>query len=152
MAGVSRFNFFCDPEKRLIIVRPIGDMPGTEFVDRLFEAYKPIDRPWTYRRLNDFRRYEGVLSKADLTAMSARWAELTGDRDFETFVAVVSHDHYVKQRMPKVSSQFPNETICLFTGYHDAIGWLMADDKDAFLRSIDPLAPPRRDDGRIVVR
>jgi len=152
MADVARFNFFHDPDKRLIVARPIGAMPGGDFVDKLFEAYRTIERPWTYHRLNDFRRYEGVLSNTDLARMSHLWSELTGDHDYETYVAVVSYDYQVQQRMPKVSPQFPKETICLFTGYHDAINWLLADDKDAYLRSIDPLAPSRRDDGRIVVR
>ncbi|MFT4077402.1 MAG: hypothetical protein QM647_17885 [Asticcacaulis sp.] len=152
MVDAYRFKFFCDPDKRMMIVRPIGNMPGAVFVEKLHEAYMSVDKPWTYMRLKDFRRYEGVLSNSDIATMSANWAALTGDKDYETFVAIVSHDHYVQQRMPHVSAQFPHETICLFTGFHEAMGWLRADDKTAYLKSIDPLAPPRRDDGRIVVR
>lgn len=151
MPDAYRFNFFREPDKRLMIARPVGPMPGSVFVEKLFEAYKTVEAPWLYGRLNDFRRYEGVLSNADIATMAANWAELTSGQNHDWYVAVVSYDHHVQQRMPTVSAYFAHETICLFTGYHEAIGWLLAEDKTAYLASIDPLAPPRRDDGRIVV-
>ena len=118
-----RFNFMVDEANKLVVVRPIGDMPAAELVDQLFDHYRALSEPWTYRRLNDFRRFEGFLDQEALTGIARRWAELTAGVTYHARVAVVSNDPLDRLRLPAVSPQFPNETICLFSDFHEAVGW-----------------------------
>lgn len=133
MGSAYRFNFFVDDDRKVIIIRPIGDMPGSVFVERLFAAYADVTAPWTYGRITDFRRFEGYLDNSDLAEIARRWVEMTVGVTYHAYVAVVSTDAVDRLRIPAVSPQFPNETICLFTDYHEAMGWLMAPDREAYL-------------------
>ena len=145
MGSAYRFNVFVDEDRKVIITRPIGDMPGSVFVERLFDAYASVTAPWTYGRISDFRRFEGFLDNSDLAEIARRWKEMTVGIDYHAYVAVVSTDVVDRLRIPAVSPQFPNETICLFTDYHEAMGWLLATDREAYLERMR-LAP--RQDNR----
>lgn len=147
----ARLNFLVNAERKVIVIRPIGDMPAASLIDQLFEAYGRVDAPWTYNRLTDFRRYEWFLGEKDICEIAQRWKSLAGGRDYHACVAVVSHDHLDKARVPAISPMFPNETMCHFTDFHDAMGWLTATDKARYLRSVTPKAQVRREDTRITV-
>ncbi len=146
-----RFVFMVNPEKRLIVVRPIGDMPGVDFVDRLFEAYGNVEAPWTFNRLIDLRRFDGHLTDKDHTRINARWRELSAGRDYHAYVAIVSFDAMDWLRVPMVRPGLSNETVCHFSDYHEAVGWLTAPNRTGYLASLAPPARVRRDDGRIRV-
>lgn len=146
-----RLVFMVNPEKHIIVVRPIGDMPTDHFVDRLFEAYADVEAPWTFRRLIDFRRFDGRLSEADHARINARWQALTGARDYHAHVAIVSFDAMDRLRVPMVRPGLATETICYFSDFHEAMGWLTAPNRTGFLAGLAPPARVRRDDGRIRV-
>ena len=137
MVSEYRFNSFVDKERKILIVRPIGDMPGAYFVDKLFEFYARVDAPWTFNRVSDLRRFDGKLCQADLDKIAELWVKLADGHAYHAHVAVVSLDRLASFRVAAVSSQFPNETICVFTDYHEAIAWLLATDKDAFLAGLE---------------
>lgn len=139
-----RLNFIVDDEHKLIVIRPIGDMPAMEFVERLFAAYEGVDRPWLYRRVNDFRRFDGFLDNDVLAEIARRWAALSGGLDYHAYVAVVTTDTLDRLRLPSVSPQFAKETICLFTDYHEAVGWLLAEDRDTYLAGLGEAYMPAR--------
>jgi hypothetical protein len=126
----ARLTFMANPDRRIIILRPIGDLSARAFIDEAFEHYARIDEPWTYNRLTDVRRFTGYLSDADVAEMAERWRDLTEGRTYHAHVAVVSFDTLDRLRLPAVSPMFPNETICLFSDYHEAMGWLTAIDRN----------------------
>ncbi len=51
-----------------------------------------------------------------------------------------------------MSPQFPNETICLFSDYHEAVGWLLEDDRDAYLSGLGAVQTRRRDADKILIQ
>ncbi|MGZ3298961.1 MAG: hypothetical protein ACXU8O_08100, partial [Asticcacaulis sp.] len=61
-----RLNFFVDDVRRIMIFRVIGAMPGSEFTERLFAGYATVEKPWTYHRIMDFRRFEGLIEFAEV--------------------------------------------------------------------------------------
>ena len=150
-ASKARLVFMANPERKIIVVRPIGDLPPRVFIDRLFEAYGSLEAPWTFNRLNDFRRYDGYISDKDIAEIAQRWKILAAGQMYHAHVAVVSHDHFAKTRVPAISPLFPNETICLFGDFHEAMGWLTAPDKSAFFGTLAPAVALVREDSRIIV-
>jgi hypothetical protein len=92
MSREYRFNTFIDQERKILTVRPIGYMPGTYFVDKLFEFYARVDEPWTYNRVTDVRRFDGRLIQEDLDEIAKRWTKLADGRAYHAHVAVVSLD------------------------------------------------------------
>lgn len=147
----ARLTFMANPELRIVVIRPIGRMTARAFIDQLFENYASVDQPWNYGRLNDFRRFEGYLSEADLQEIADRWKALAAGHDYHAHVAVVSNDAFARVRVPSVAPMFPNETICLFSDFHEAMGWLAANDRTKYLASLGPLPSPRCGGGPIVV-
>jgi hypothetical protein len=129
----TRLNFFVDSDRRVITYRPIGPMLGPVYIASLFEAYAKLEAPWTYSRLADLRRFTGVLSEDDIQDAARRWAALTAGQNYHSHVAVVSLDAWDLVRIPVASKHFPNETICMFTDFHEANGWLTATDKTQYL-------------------
>ena len=142
----ARLTFMANPERRIIILRPIGDLSARDFIDRAFEHYAQIDEPWSYNRLTDVRRFTGYLSDADVAEMAARWGDLTAGHDYHAHVAVVSLDVIDRVRIPSVSPLFPNETICLFSDYHEAMGWLTSMDRARYLSGLAPVPASRHSD------
>ncbi len=151
MARDYRFNFFVDNERMVIIIRPIGYMPGSYFVEKLFDAYSKLEAPWRFGRINDFRRFDGHFSPEDLDAIAQGWRELAGGQSYHANVAVVSQDPLAKLRVSFASPQFPNETICVFSDYHEAMGWILANNQTAYLAGLGALSPSRRTDNDLIV-
>ena len=150
MQNRYRLNVIVDEANKLIIVRPIGDMPAMAFVAQVFERYHALSEPWSYRRVNDFRRFEGYLDDDALSEIARRWTELTAGIAYRANVAVVTADARDHIRLPAVSPQFPNETICVFTDYHEAVGWLLSETPDTYLAGLAKV-PSRVEDSRIVI-
>jgi hypothetical protein len=126
-----RLNVFVDEDRRVLIFRLIGAMPSAEFVERLHTAYATIERPWAWSRVMDFRRFEGLIEFSDVEEMARRWQEMTAGEVYHARVAVVSTDPLDKARVPTASPLFPNETVCYFSDYHDAMAWVLASDDAA---------------------
>jgi hypothetical protein len=126
-----RMNVFVDDDRKVMVLRVIGPMPVSEYADRLFEAYAGVPDAWTYARLIDLRRFEGEIGLRDADAIAERWKALTDAVDYHGRVAVVSSDPLDAVRVPAVSPQFPKETICHFSDFHEAMDWLTAAGDDA---------------------
>ena len=137
-------NFIVSNAHGFLVVRPIGDLVPDDLADAIIEAYKSVEAPWRYNRIIDFRRYKGYLGDDFRAAIGRRWADMTAGISFHSFIAVVFRGAHEKFRRPETTSAFPSDTLCYFTDYHEAVGWLLAEDKDAYLASLpDGSASPR---------
>jgi len=130
MSMPYRMNVFVDDGRKVMVLRVIGPMPVSEYADRLFEAYAGVPDVWAYARLIDLRRFEGEIGLRDVDAIAERWKAMTDDIDYHSRVAVVSADPLDAVRVPAVSPQFPKETVCHFSDFHEAMDWLTATDGD----------------------
>ena len=149
MTEPFRFYTFIDDEHSFFVIRPIGELPGPEHAARVIAFYRSLDRPWRYNRLIDFRRHAAYVSDADRGAIAEAWAEITRGVDYHARVAIVARDAWEKLRLPQMAQDFPNETICFFSDYHEAAGWLQAQAPDAYLAALRKVVAPRRDDDDI---
>ncbi len=149
MTDRYRFNFYVNTEHRMLIARVIGDMPSNDYASRMAEAYAKVDEPWTYSRLIDFRRFDGHITQGDVEEMARQWADLTEGQDFRADVAIVSFDPNYKIRAPIRSPYNFHETLCYFMDYHEAIGWLLAEDQEQYLERARAVPRKLHDDGRI---
>ena len=128
MRNAYRLNVIADHDRKIIIFRVIGPMPSVEFAERLFETYEAMEAPWTYSRIMDFRRFEGLVDFAVVEDIARRWAALCAGRMIHSRVAVISLDALDRARVPAASPMFPNETICHFSDYHEAMAWITSPD------------------------
>ncbi len=126
-----RLNFFTDHDRKIMIFRVIGPMPGEEFVERLFESYATVEAPWSFHRVMDFRRFEGLVDYAFIEEIARRWSALCAGRGVRTKVALLSADPLDKARITAAAPMFPNETILYFTDYQEAMAWIAAPDSAA---------------------
>jgi len=151
MTPEYRFQFYIDAEHRIIVVRVIGHLSVPDFIDKVFERLSQVEEPWTYERLFDLRRWDERLGHTGLQEMAERWAALTEGNIFHARIAVVSFDSAMAIRVPAISPLFPNETVCWFADFHEAIGWLLAPEPARYLDRVRLTAPARATDGRIVI-
>ncbi|MBP2159091.1 MULTISPECIES: hypothetical protein [Asticcacaulis] len=151
MTSGPKFNTFIDEAHRFLVIRPIGAMFGAELVERVMQLYRSLKAPWTYNRIVDLRRYDGHITTADLDNAAAAWEEISAGIDYRLSVAMVVRDAYEKLRLPEISERFPNETICYFSDYHEAIGWILAEDHSRYLDGLGPIPQRRRDVGAIQI-
>lgn len=151
MSREYRFNTFIDTERKILTIRPIGYMPGSYFVDKMFEFYAGVDDLLTYNRVVDVRRFEGRLSQEERDEIARRWAKVVDGQVYHAHVAVVSLDPLASFRVAAVSPLFPNETMCAFMDYHEAVNWLLAVDKTAFLSGLGATHLPQRPDDQIYI-
>ncbi len=136
MSMPYRMNVFVDDDRKVMVLRVIGPMPGPEYAERLFEAYAGVPDAWNYARLMDFRRFDGMIGFDDVETIVERWNAITAGIDYHSKVAVVSIDPLDGVRVPAVSPQFPNETLCHFRDFHEAMDWLTATDADGEARAL----------------
>ncbi len=151
MDASHRFHRFIDTDRRVIVFRPIGPLAPETFVDEVFAALGELAAPWTYNRLFDLRRWDERLRPETVKAMAGRWAALTEGQIFHARIAVVSFDPTVTIRVPAATGHFPDEIICHFTDYHEAMDWLLSIDPAGYLIEARQHAPNRAIDGRIVI-
>ena len=142
MSSQPRFSFHVDRENGFLVVRPIGDMSGPDMAARVIEAYQSVVAPWTFGRIIDLRRHTGYVAMEDRALIANAWAEMTAGIAYHAHVAMVVRDSYERLRLPEVSAQFPNETICYFLDYHEAVGWILASEKAKYLSDLGSNAAP----------
>ncbi len=136
MGTRPRLNFIVDNPSRLLIVRPIGSLTAIEFVEQLYESYAGLSEPWIYRRVTDLRRWDCEFDPISQAEMVHRWSGLTQGITYQTLVATVAQDAGDRLRIAGPSPHLPHETACVFTDYHEAVGWLLASDPAAYLAGL----------------
>ena len=131
MDKAYRFNFHVDTDNRVLIVRLIGAMPASEFLNQLFESYATVAEPWTYNRIMDFRRFRGLLSSGDIADMGRRWMAMVPDDCKRTRLAIVGSGLDTPKSVATVSPEVPNRLVCHFSDYHRARDWAISTDEAA---------------------
>lgn len=151
MSSKARFNFFVDDRNRFLVVRPIGPLSGPDLAAHVIEAYRNIEAPWTFNRIVDLRRHTSYFTKADRGLIASAWSELTAGVKYHAHVAMVVREAYEKVRLPELCEQFPNETICYFLNYHEAVGWILAADQAKYLSGLSELFISPVDSDAIII-
>jgi hypothetical protein len=149
MTSRTRFNTFIDDAHGFLVVRPIGDLPGPEFAARVIDFYRSLEAPWRYNRIIDGRRHDAYMTDQDRATIAEAWAGITSGIDYRALVALVVRDRWEKLRLPEISAQFPNETVCCFCDYHEAVGWVLSQDRQQFLSNLGQVPVRRRDEHAI---
>ena len=131
-----RFHFIVDGADQVIVIRAIGEIAPTAFVDQVFQRLSETPEPWGYNRLFDVRRWAHRLSADTVRALAVRWTELTNGQIYHARLAVVTYDHGTLYRTPAPSEYFPEETVCYFDDFHEASGWLRATNPARYLTGL----------------
>jgi len=151
MSRAPRVQCFVDDDQQVIILRVIGDVPPDIFVDLVFEKLSGVREPWTYARLFDVRRWDHRFGADTVKSLARRWAALTEGHIYHARVAVTTFDHGTHFREAAASEHFPDETVCYFDNYHEAMGWLKATDPAAYIRGLADKPPNNQTYGGIVI-
>lgn len=151
MENGARLLCFVNEADQVIIIRAIGDITPAEFVDLVFEKLSALPAPWTYSRLFDVRRWSHRLDQDTVRALAHRWAKLTEGQIFHARISVVTFDPGTHFRSAVASEHFPDETVCYFDDYHEAIGWLQSDNPADYLKDLAARPPNHQTYGGIVI-
>ena len=123
MSDKYRFSVTCNAEKRIVIIRVTGPMPSAMVIDKFLETYRSLQAPWSYRRLIDYRRFEGLINYEDIERFSRSWADLICGNTTGSRVAVVTLDPLELARPSTVNHLFPNDVIRAFDSVDQALDW-----------------------------
>ncbi|MFP1133053.1 hypothetical protein [Asticcacaulis sp. W401b] len=132
----ARLVFMANADLRLMVIRPIGRLPATELLDQMFEKLAEVETPWHYDRAVDLRRFEGELTSFESDALARRWKTLRGKNRSFAHVALIRLDACRRLHEPGPLPGFPDETLCRFTSYNEAYGWLTAGDRHHYLNQL----------------
>ena len=118
-----------EPDTRRIVFSIRGQIDSRVLIDRLIEIYSGIDAPWTYDRVFDYRRSDGIVEHADVDRIAQWWAARIDPDCGRTKVAIIVNNPLDLLRARTVSDQFPKDDRQTFLSLDDALVWL--DTKDA---------------------
>ncbi|EGF90418.1 hypothetical protein ABI_34390 [Asticcacaulis biprosthecium C19] len=113
-----------DEDRHRILFVISGDIESRALIDHWIEVYSEIAEPWTYDRLFDYRRAEGLVDFDEITRLAAWWHDRVGCRDYSSRVAVVVNNPLDQARIHVVSRLFPREIRKAFTTVDEALEWL----------------------------
>ncbi len=118
-----------EADTRRIVFGIRGQIDSRVLIDRLIEIYSGIDAPWTYDRVFDYRRSDGLVEHADVDRIAQWWAARIAPDCARTKVAIIVNNPLDLLRARTVSDQFPKDDRRTFLSLDDALVWL--DTKDA---------------------
>jgi len=113
-----------EADTRRIIFSIRGQIDSRVLIDRYIEIYSKIEAPWTYDRLFDYRRSDGLVEHADVDRIAAWWAEVIPADAPLTKVAVIVNNPLDLMRAKGVANQFPKDDRRTFSSLDDALSWL----------------------------
>jgi len=113
-----------EPETRRIVFSIRGQIDSRLLIDRYIEIYSGIDAPWTYDRVFDYRRSDGIVEHVDIARMAQWWAEHIDPACGVTRVAVIVNNPLDLLRARGVGEQFPKDDRQTFLSLDDALSWL----------------------------
>jgi hypothetical protein len=112
------------PERRLTILRLVGDLEGWALRARLEVFWRAYPESIANHCLVDMRAYTGDLHYDDLSAIAVQWRAIAQQRDAGCGTAIVTHDRFAAFLMRAVALLFHTRRFALFTEPCDAIRWL----------------------------
>ena len=119
-----RLSFNVDENRRLIVIRYIGDIGGEDIVPEMLSRLSGVDKVWEYDSIFDLTRHNALVEMRDHDALAKGWLNMTAGRDAGRRTAVVSLDPLIAARLPLVQAMFPFRTMMLFTSMAAAEAWL----------------------------
>ena len=113
-----------EPGTRRIVFSIRGQIDSRVLIDRYIEIYSNIAAPWTYDRVFDYRRSDGLVEHIDVERIARWWADHI-DPDYpRTRVAVIVNNPLDLLRARGVADLFPKEERQTFLSIDDALSWL----------------------------
>jgi len=120
----SHLNISIFPEECHVLVRPKGDLSGTEIGVTSLTAILETPEAFRYDHLLDLRRFDGASMGGELAAFGQTWREAAAGRDTGTRTAIVSTDPLFRARVSFYREQFPEREIEVFDTFDEALDWL----------------------------
>jgi hypothetical protein len=120
----SRLTTVLDEDNKIISMKLVGDLPGSQMVTAIVQAYGAIGTSWQYHHLVDLRRYEGVILSTDIEEWGRLTAEISQMREGVVKVAIVTSDPLAVARLSATRGHFPKTQIDLFPNFDSALDWL----------------------------
>ena len=113
-----------EPETRRIVFSVRGHIDSRVLIDRFIEIYSGIEAPWTYDRIFDYRRSDGLVEHVDVERIARWWAGHIDPDCTRTRVAVIVNNPLDLLRARGVADLFPREERQTFQSIDDALSWL----------------------------
>jgi len=113
-----------DEDRKRIVFKVAGYVDSEALIDTWIETYASLAEPWTYDRLFDYRRADGLVDFGALERFSKWWHERLGNRTYTSKVAVVVNNSLDEVRVHTVATLFPYDLRESFMSIHDAEAWL----------------------------
>jgi hypothetical protein len=120
----THLNISIFPDERHVLVRPKGELSGTEIGVTSLTRILETPEAFTYDHLLDLRRFDGASMSSELAAFGQTWRESADGRDAGTRTAIVSTDPLFRARVSFYREQFPEREIDIFGTFDEALDWL----------------------------
>ena len=104
-----------EPDARRIVFSIRGQIDSRVLIDRFIEIYSDIEASWTYDRVFDYRRSDGLVEISDVERIAQWWAGHIDPDCAVTRVAVIVNNPLDLLRARGVSKLFPREERQTFT-------------------------------------
>jgi len=111
-------------DDRLIIFRITGDIDSHALIEKWIAIYSEIAEPWTYNRLFDYRRAEGIVEYDQIARFAIWWDQRTHGVDYLGKVAIIVNNPLDLARVNTVSTQFPRDIRRAFMTLDEGLNWL----------------------------
>lgn len=113
-----------EPGMRRIVFSIRGQIDSRVLVDRYIEIYSGIEAPWTYDRVFDYRRSDGIVEFADVERIAQWWAAHIAPDAPVTKVAIIVNNPLDLLRARGAGDLFPKDERRTFPSLDDALSWL----------------------------
>ncbi|MBP2158897.1 MULTISPECIES: hypothetical protein [Asticcacaulis] len=120
----SHLNISIFPDERHILVRPKGELSGSEIGEGSLARIMEMPDAFTYDHLLDLRRFDGAVMSSELAEFGQTWREAAAGRDAGARTAIVSTDALLRARLSFYRQQFPEREIEVFDTFDEALDWL----------------------------
>jgi hypothetical protein len=128
MSRRFRVSAQVDDNRKLISFTMAGNIDTQAMCAHWKAVYQRLEAPWTYRRLFDYRRAEGMVDFDELSRFADWWRTFTAGADYSTKVAVIVNNAFDKARVNTANALFPGDQRQSFAAVDEALDWL--DSKD----------------------
>ncbi len=124
MSRPFRVGAQVDQDRKLITFTMAGEIDTQVMCEHWKAVYQRVEMPWTYRRLFDYRRAEGMVEFDELSRFADWWRAFTSGADYSTKVAVIVNNALDKARVHTANALFPGDRRESFTAVDEALDWL----------------------------
>ncbi len=124
MGNQNRISHFVDDANSVLVLRLVGAVPCDLFVEKLRALRAQGEVARIHNRLIDLRHFTGHLDFSGIETYATERSKAIATSTPSSFVAIVSADPLDRARLPTVRALFPNDSLCHFFDYDEALDWL----------------------------